>query len=525
MAALGRVLVEALVLHYGRDEVLRRLAHPFWFQSLGCVMGMDWHSSGITTSVLGALKRGLAPVADELGLYVCGGRGRHSRKTPDELRALGDRTGCDGEALARTSKLVAKVDSAAVQDGYQLYLHGFILAADGKWTIVQQGMRPESQTARRYHWLSEGVRSFVDEPHAAIAGPAHGELINLTDHRAARSQAAQLALVAAGPDVMLRELLRLPLADAPQSSQSQSQLSQPQLSQPQLSQLQFSQSQLSQPQFSQPQLSQSQLSQSQLSQPQFSQPQFSQSQFSQSQLSQSQLSQSQLSPPQFSQPQFSQPQLSQSQLSQSQLSQSQLSRALRPPPPPALPHLSLPSHHDVRPSDVLLRRLHGTLAAAAARAPHDFAELLLTPGLGARTVAALALVAEVLHGAPCRFTDPARFSLAHGGKDGHPFPVPLRVYDETLRVMQQAIAAARLGNDERLAALRRLDAEARRLEAHANGPSFAEFVAEERARSADLGGRTVQSDRRKTRPSGDSQRSTPERPSQPRQLELFVRTG
>jgi hypothetical protein len=414
MAALGRVIVEALVLHYGRDEVLRRLAHPFWFQSLGCVMGMDWHSSGITTSVLGALKRGLAPVADDLGLYFCGGRGRHSRKTPDELRALGERTGCDGDALARTSRLVAKVDSAAVQDGYQLYLHGFVLAADGKWTIVQQGMRPESKTARRYHWLSEGVRSFVDEPHAAIAGPAHGELINLTDHRAQRSQAAQLALVAAGPDATLRALARLPRPQAP-----------------------------------------------------------------------------------------------------------------APPSLEALPHLSLPAHHDVRPDDVLLRRLHGTLAAAAARAPRDFAELLLTPGLGARTVAALALVAEVVHGAPCRFTDPARFSLAHGGKDGHPFAVPLRVYDETLRVMRAAVSAARLGNDERLAALQRLDAEARRLEATATGLSFDDFVALERRRSHELHGRTVFADGRKPRRSADPDHFTRQQPqpspSPPRQLELFAR--
>jgi hypothetical protein len=364
MAALGRVLVEALLLHYGRDELLRRLAHPFWFQSLGAVMGMDWHSSGITTSVLGALKRGLAPVADELGLHVCGGRGRHSRKTPDELRAVGERVGFDGDALAQTSRLVAKVDSAAVQDGYQLYLHGFIVADDGKWVVVQQGMRAESATARRYHWLSEGVRDFVDEPHAAITsltGRGHGDIVNLTDRRADASRRAQLELVARGPDAVL-------------------------------------------------------------------------------------------------------------------------------------PHLTMPRHHDLRPSDVLLRRMRGTLAAAAARAPVDFADLLMTPGLGARTVEALAAVAEVVHGAPCRFSDPGRFALAHGGKDGHPFAVPLRVYDQTIAVMKRAVAAARLGNDERLAAIRRLDAEARRLEATATAPSFDDYVAENRARSDEYGGRSVQLD-------------------------------
>jgi len=358
MAALGRVLVEALVLEYGRDEVLRRLAHPFWFQSLGCVMGMDWHSSGITTSVLGALKRGLGPVERELGLHVCGGRGRQSRKTPDELRALGERVGFDGDALAHTSKLVAKVDSAAVQDGHQLYLHGFIVADDGKWVVVQQGMRPETKTARRYHWLSEGVRDFVDEPHAAIDGVAQGDIVNLTDRRADPSRKAQLALVARGPDAVL-------------------------------------------------------------------------------------------------------------------------------------PHLLMPHHHDVRPSDVLLRRLRGTLAAAAERAPIDFADLLMTPGLGARTVEALAAVAEVVHGAPCRFTDPARFALAHGGKDGHPFPVPLRVYDQTIAVMRRAVDAARLGNSERLAAIKRLDAEARRMESIAEGPTFEDYVADNVARSDEYGGRTV----------------------------------
>ncbi|HEV8238499.1 MAG TPA: DUF763 domain-containing protein [Thermoanaerobaculia bacterium] len=354
MARLGRLIVEAVILEYGRDELLRRLAHPFWFQSFGAVMGMDWHSSGITTSVLGALKRGLAPVSADLGLWVCGGRGKHSRKTPEELLRVGDRTGVDGGALARASRLVAKVDSAAVQDGFDLYLHGFVVAADGRWTVVQQGMSPERRQARRYHWLSEGLRDFVDAPHAAIEGESRGEIVNLTDRRAAPSRQAQLELVAGGPERILGELRK--------------------------------------------------------------------------------------------------------------------ARAVPPPPAPLqlalpLPYLVLPAHHDVRREDVDHRRLGAAFAAAAARAPVDYPELLLTPGVGARTVAALALVAEVVHGTPSRFTDPARFAYAHGGKDGHPFPVPLPVYDRTLAVMRQAITAARLGNDERMAALRRLDGEARRLEA------------------------------------------------------------
>jgi uncharacterized protein len=374
MARLGRVLVEAIVLHYGRDEVLRRLSHPFWFQSLGAVMGMDWHSSGITTSVLGALKRGLVPVEWELGLHVCGGRGRHSRKTPDEIAGLAERTGFDGASLARTSRLVAKVDSAAVQDGFDLYLHGFIVADDGAWTIVQQGMNTASRQARRYHWLSEGISSFVDEPHAAIHGEPAGTIVNLCDRRAARSREGQLEIVRCGPDLAATELGKM--------------------------------------------------------------------------------------------------------------------RALRPATPP-LPHLAMPAHHDVTAGDVVLRRLHGTLAAAAERGPRDFADLLLTPGLGARTVAALASVAEVLHGAPCRFSDPARFSFAHGGKDGHPFPVPLAVYDETLRVMRDAVERAKIGIDDRLAALRKLSEASRRLESAFSGPPFDEIVTRERRRSHAYGGMTV----------------------------------
>lgn len=377
MARLGWVLTEAIVHHYGRDELLRRLSHPFWFQSFGAVMGMDWHSSGITTSVLGALKRGLAPIQSELGIYVCGGRGRHSRRTPDELLAVGDRTGLDGDALGQTSRLVAKIDSAAIQDGFELYLHGFIVSREGRWTVIQQGMNTDRKQARRYHWLSDQVRSFVDEPHSAIEGRSQGQVINLTDRRAEASRKAQLELVAAGPDPVVRALAKLRAPAKPEPKQA------------------------------------------------------------------------------------------------------------------LLPYLQLPAHHEVTANDVVLRRLHGSLAAAADRGPKDFPDLLMTPGVGARTVQALAMVAEVIHGAPYRFSDPARFSLAHGGKDGHPFPVPLAVYDETLRVMRRAVDQARLGNEEKLAAIKRLDVESRRLERVAKGPSFDDFVAEERRRSAEYGGRSV----------------------------------
>lgn len=378
MTRLGVVITQAIVHHYGRDEFLRRLAHPFWFQSFGAVMGMDWHSSGITTSVIGALKRGLEPLADELGLHVCGGRGEHSRKTPAEVVRIGERTGLDGAALATASRLVAKVDSAAVQDGYDLYLHGFILADDGKWVVVQQGMNSDTRYARRYHWQSEGLRSFVEAPHAAIDGENRGEIINLTDRRAAASRSGQLDLLRDfGPDRIVRQVAGIERRPVP------------------------------------------------------------------------------------------------------------------PPEAPLLPHLVMPAHHDVRPKDVILRRLHGALAAAADRGPSDFADLLLVPGVGARTVQSLAMVAEVVHGAPCRFADPARFSLACGGKDRQPYPVPTKVYDQTIAVLKSAVDKARLGNDERLQAIRRLDDQARRLERTATGPAFSQIVETERRRSHEYGGRSV----------------------------------
>lgn len=376
MASLGSVICQAIVEHYGREELLCRLAHPFWFQSFGAVMGMDWHSSGITTSVVGALKRGLATLGDDLGVYVCGGRGRHSRKTPAELDALGERIGIDALGLTRASRLVAKVDSAAVQDGFDLYLHGFFVTKDGHWTVVQQGMNGAKRQARRYHWHSEGLSSFVDQPHAAIEGPEQGEIINLTDRRAGQSRSAQLDLLAhLGPDGIVKALAK--------------------------------------------------------------------------------------------------------------------ERAAEPPPQLLLPHLVMPAHHEIRASDVFTRRLHGTLAAAAEQGPVDFPDMLLIPGVGARTVQSLAAVAEIVHGAPYRFRDPGRFSLALGGKDGHPFPVPVKVYDETIRVLKSAVEKAKLGNDELLAALKRLDDQARRLEKSASGPSLETYLAHERLRSPDYGGRSV----------------------------------
>ncbi len=387
MAALGRVIAEAIVHEYGRDELLRRLAHPFWFQSFGAVMGMDWHSSGITTSVVGALKRGLAPIQRELGIYVCGGKGAHSRRTPQELLQLGDLVGIDAASLVRSSRLVAKIDSAAVQDGFDLYLHAFFASADGHWCVVQQGMNDSLGEARRYHWQSEGLPGFFESPHTAIEGRNLGPIVNLADVRAERNRAAGLELVRSGPEQTI-SVLR---------------------------QLRYSHN---------------------------------------------------------------------------------AALSLFPEPEvmvPRQPHLQLPHHHEVRASDVTLKRLHGTLAAAAEAGPKDFADLLLTPGIGARTVEALAFVAEVVHGTPSRFSDPARFAFAHGGKDGHPFPVPVKVFDETIRLLKRAVDRAKLGSTEAIAAIRRLDAQARLLESKVTGPTFESYVANELGESMSLGGRTVHS--------------------------------
>jgi hypothetical protein len=381
MTRLGTVICQAIVHEYGRDELLRRLAHPFWFQSFGAVMGMDWHSSGITTSVIGALKRGLEPISGELGVHVCGGRGKHSRQTPAELTTLSERLGLDGPGLVKASRLTAKVDSAAVQDGFDLYLHGFFVTDEGRWTVVQQGMNGDARQARRYHWLSEGLESFVDAPHAAIEGREQGVIVNLTDRRAEASRRAQVELLETlGPDGISAEFARI---------------------------------------------------------------------------------------------------------------EGRENKPAEPASQLALPHLVLPDHHDVRPADVIVRRLHGALAAAAEQGPKDFQDLLLSPGVGARTVQSLALVSEVVHGAPYRFSDPARFSFAHGGKDRHPFPVPIKVYDETIRVLKGAVRKASLGAPEELAAIKRLDVEARRLEGAASGPGVDTLITEERRRSHDYGGRSV----------------------------------
>jgi|SRR3954447_15970447 hypothetical protein len=366
MTELGTAIAEQIVVNYGTSEFLTRLSDPFWFQAYGSVMGMDWHSSGITTSVLGALKRGLNPRFAELGLMVCGGRGRHSRRTPDELRDFSLQTGLDGENLARTSRLTARIDNNAIGDGFQLYLHSFVITGKGEWAVVQQGMNPDTNLARRYHWHSVTVRDFVSEPHTAIVGEPQGEILNLVDARAKQAQTALLTIA------------REPIVGT-------------------------------------------------------------------------------------------------------------LNEARK---------LAMPSHHDVRAQDVDLKRLGAVLAVAHESDLRDFASMLLLEGLGPRTLQSLALIAEVIHGAPTRFSDPARFSFAHGGKDGHPFPVPLKTYDDSLGVLRRSLQSARLGNTEKVQGFRRLDHLTRAVEE--NGQPLAGFQAavdHERKISKSLGGRTVFGDK------------------------------
>jgi uncharacterized protein len=383
MSALGTAITEAIVLDYGTPAFLSRLSDPFWFQALGAVMGMDWHSSGVTTSVMGALKRGLAPRAHELGIYICGGRGKFSRNTPNELRAVAYRRGFDGEALVRTSRLTARVDNNAIADGFQIYLHSFVVTADGEWAVVQQGLNDRTGMARRYHWHSAAVKDFVAEPHTGIVGAHQGFVMNLVDADAKPAHQAMLEIAADNPAKTLGEIR----------------------------------------------------------------------------------------------------------------------------------HLQMPAHHDVRALDVDLKRLGAVLAVAYDRGLHDFAELLLLEKLGPRTLQSLAFVAEVVHGTPTRFNDPARFSFAHGGKDGHPFPVPLKTYDESLNFLRDALDRAKrvmtdFGGEtaldserqfgkEKLDALRRLDRFTRSVEKRFSPQAdFAAIIKHERSISASLDGRTVMDDKR-----------------------------
>jgi uncharacterized protein len=362
MSKLGGAIIESVVDEYGRAEVLSRMSDPMWFQALGCVLGMDWHSSGITTSVMGALKRALNPKFNELGIYICGGKGKHSRQTPNELMRLADRTGLNGTELVRSSRLSAKVDNNAIQDGFQIYLHTFIVSKEGDWAVIQQGMNDGSGMARRYHWNSAQLKSYVEEPHTFVYGQNQGEIMNLTHKEADQTKAAMVEVVKEDPSRMLGEIRKL----------------------------------------------------------------------------------------------------------------------------------IMPRHHDVREENVDLKRLGTILALAHEKQIGDFENLLLMEGVGPRTIQSLTLVSEIIHGTPSRFTDPARFSFAHGGKDGHPFPVPTKTYDETIQVLRSALMKAKMGEGDKKKAIKNLTLAAQAMEANfVPNANFYKVIENERRDSWKYGGRTV----------------------------------
>jgi len=416
MMVLGTIITESLVENFGPEEVLVRLSDPLWFQSFGAVMGMDWHSSGITTSVMYALKRGLNPRAKELGIYVCGGRGKYSRMTPDELVEIADREGLSGDELVRNSKLVAKVDNNAVQDGFQLYQHNFILTRSGRWAVVQQGMNGAEKKARRYHWYLANLRSFVEEPHTGVVGDNRGQILNLTDSKADKARSSILEMSHEEPERMLKEIRQIG-KPASQIILMQGGESIPVVSTGSTTELPHQQELF--------------------------------------------------------------PELAEQSAQPAQLQDQGRS-------------IILPAHHEVREQDLDLKRLGGVLATAYQNQPEDFESLLFTPGLGPRTLQSLALVSEVIYGTPSRFTDPARFSFAHGGKDGHPFPVPLKIYDESIRVLRDSIEKSKLGYKDKSDCIRRLHAAALNVERNcAPEVDFDAAIRYEREHSKEWDGKTV----------------------------------
>ncbi len=400
MRDLGTEIVQILLMEYGKKEVLTRLSDPLWFQSLGAVLGMDWHSSGITTSVMYALKRGINARAREFGLCICGGRGKYSRKTPEELLFLAEHTGLPGNDLVRASKLAAKIDNTAVQDGFQLYQHNFILSNEGDWAIVQQGMNSRTKTARRYHWCSQNLRSFVDEPHSGITGENQGQILNLTDSSACKTRSSILTLSNEEPQKIIKEISDIARLGNPLEQKKSGQLELFDLESTLDGEICFDNGDR---------------------------------------------------------------------------------------------NIVLPDHHEVRAEDVDLKRLGGVLATAYENQPKDFETLLLTPGLGPRTLQSLTLVSEVIHGTPCRFRDPARFSFAHGGKDGHPFPVPTKIYDESIRILGDCIEKSKMGYNDKSECLRRLHQTALEIEKSCSPEAdFDATLAYEKSMSKEWGGRTVE---------------------------------
>ena len=368
MARLAPAIVEALVLEKGPAFVLERLSDPFWFQAFGCVLGFDWHSSGVTTTVCGALKTGLAGRETDTGIWVAGGKGAQSRRTPAELESFAYRLGLDPEPLVYSSRMAAKVDSAAVQDGHQVYHHSFFLTRTGEWAVVQQGMRAEAKSARRYHWLGTRVTDFVNEPHAAIcADTTTSGILNLVAAESAGSREAITRLTREEPERVVKEVSGFRIPDSGPADQV---------------------------------------------------------------------------------PLFA----------PSDARTDAGGRIRRPETGNRNPQtLTLPKRHPVVVrEDIDPKRLATILLGTYAKGAVNFEQVLGTPGLGAKSLRALALIAELLYGEKASTRDPARYSFAHGGKDGTPFPVDRKTYDESIDWLRVALTRARVGNSDRVNALKRL---------------------------------------------------------------------
>ncbi|MFK8104826.1 MAG: DUF763 domain-containing protein [Saprospiraceae bacterium] len=374
MVKLSLPIVEAIIIEYGKKEFLQRLADPFWFQSFGAVIGMDWNSSGVTTAVMGALRQSINPHAKEMGLFVCGGKGKTSLKTPRELMRVGEITGLDGDYLSRCSKLAAKVDNTAIQDGFQLYLHSFVISDEGDWSVIQQGMKANSSLARRYHWNSDHIESFIKEPHTAICGDHQGEIINLVHKEAGLTQNGILEIAKENPQKILDEV----------------------------------------------------------------------------------------------------------------------------------PHMKLPTYYGVKEKDINVKRLGSILWLAQENEVKKFDELLLLKGLGPRTLQSLTLVSEVIHGTASRFSDPARFSFAHGSKGGKPFPVPTKVYDEVIETLKISVESAKIGDTDKNEAIKKLTKLAQKAEENfIPNKNIDEYLKKENDDSWKYGGRTINGESKKRKKNED----------------------
>ncbi len=329
MKELSREISLVIIDQFGPLEMLRRFSDPFWFQSFGCVLGFDWHSSGLTTTVCGALKEGLLGTEEDSGLFVAGGKGKASRKTPNEIKEFCDRFSVEAKGLVYASKMAAKVDSAALQDGYQLYHHSFFFTKEGSWCVVQQGMNEYTGYARRYHWMGHNLDSFVCEPHSAICCDHRDKVLNMVARESDGVRKASAQIASEHPDRVREEIQRLR-------------------------------------------------------------------------------------------------------------------------------NLELSREHDVVLGDRAARWLMKILERTHEQQPADFEALLSTQGVGPKTIRGLALISELIYGIGPSFRDPAKFSFAHGGKDGHPYPLDRENYDRSIEVLGRALSAAKVGRTEKLMAMRRL---------------------------------------------------------------------